>query len=232
MTVRAVPGYERLLEIVLAAAIVGGPLGYLVGGAFSPAVHVSGEATIAAYAEANPLTNALHIAAFVVASFLLPIGAVGLAFLAYDRTPWLATIGGLLGVAGWLPFSALAALDDLVRAISHQPYGESAADLLDRFTTDVVMSVYLIVYIVCHLVAYVLLGLALRRARVVPWWGAWSLIASSPVTIVAFALPGDVGSVALAIGVAGLALLLIGSLPAGRAMAVRHRLQSRHPESQ
>lgn len=115
------PGYERLLRVVLAVAIVGGPLGFLLGGLLAPAVHNSGRSTIAANAAANPVINATHLAAFAVASFLLPIGAAGLAYLAYRRTPWLPTIGGLLGVAGWLPFAALTALDGLAATMPNCP---------------------------------------------------------------------------------------------------------------
>jgi hypothetical protein len=138
-------------------------------------------ASIAASAAANPIGNAVHIAAFVLASFLLPIGAVGLAQLAYRRTPWLATIAGLLAVIGWLPFSALAALDDLLSTMTRMPDSDSYTALYDRFTTDAVMTTYLLVYIIGHLVAYVLLGIALRRARVIPWWAAWTMLASSPL---------------------------------------------------
>jgi hypothetical protein len=109
------PGPERVLRIVGAAAIVGGPLGYL--------------------------------------------------------------LGGLLGVVGWAPFSALAALDDLASVMSRQPGRSAYAGLLDGFTNDSVMGSYLIVYVVCHLVAYVLLGIALRRARLgtpAPWQPARS----------------------------------------------------------
>jgi hypothetical protein len=82
------------------------------------------------------------------------------------------------------------------------------------------MSTYLLVYIVCHLVAYVLLGIALRRAQVIPEWAAWSMVASSPLTIAAFVLP----SRPIAVGYLALTLLVIGSLPAARAMATRQRL--------
>ncbi len=217
-----VPGYERLRQVVLAVAIVGGPLAFDLGGILSPSVHDTGAASIAADAAANGITNATHIAAFVAASFLLPIGAVGLAQLAYHRTPWLATTGGLLAVVGWLPFSALAALDDLTSTMAHLPDSGSYAGLWDQFSTDAVMGTYLIVYIVGHLVAYVLLGVALRRGRVIPEWAAWSMIASSPLTIAVFVLPGR----PLAVGYAALTLLVIGSLPAARAMAARHRLPS------
>lgn len=220
----AVPRYERLLQVGLAVGIVGGPLGYLVGGLLSPAVHLSGQSTIAANAIANPVGNAAHLVAFVVASFLLPVGAFGLAQLAFRRTPWLATVAGVLGVVGWLPFPALAALDDLALTMAHLPDSGSYATLLDRFTNDAVMSAYLIIYISFHLVAYVLFGIALRRADVIPSWAAWAMIASSPLTIVAFALPGQMGPGGLAVGAAAVTLLLIGSLPAAQLMATRHGL--------
>jgi multidrug transporter EmrE-like cation transporter len=80
------------------------------------------------------------------------------------------------------------------------------------------MMLFLLVYVVAHLVAYVLLGIALTRARAVPRWAGWSLIASSPVTMAAFVPPGRPVAT---VGIAGLALLLIGSIPASRAMLSR-----------
>jgi hypothetical protein len=217
----SVPAYRRLLELVMAVAIVGGPLTYVLGGVLAPSIHDTGQASIAANAAAGRTTNAVHLAAFVLASFLLPIGAVGLAQLAYSRAPWLATIGGLLAVVGWLPFSALTALDDLTSTMASLPDSGSYAALLDRFSTDAVMSTYLIVYIVGHLVAYVLLGIALRRAGVVPGWAAWAMIASSPLTVAAFVLPGS----PRAVGGVALALLVLGSLPAALGAVRRPGLQ-------
>ncbi len=210
-------GTERLLRVLVVTAIVGGPLGYVVGGLLAPAVHASGASTIESNAAANPVTNAVHLAAFVAASFLLPVGAAGLAYLCYHRMPWLATIGGLLGVVGWLPFSALAALDDLASTMAQGPDQGSYAALLDRFTNDEVMNTYLVVYVVGHLAAYVLFGIGLYRAGAIPLWAAWAMIASSPLTIAAFAFHGGGRT---AVGVVALILLLIGSLPAARAMAV------------
>src|SRR5260370_30461469 len=115
-------------------ALVGCPRGCLLGGLLAPAVHHSGRSTIASNAAANSLTNATHLAAFVVASFLLPIGAAGLAHLAYRRTPWLATIGGLLGTVGWLPFSPLPTPHTLPSTIAPPPDISPYPTLLDRFT--------------------------------------------------------------------------------------------------
>jgi hypothetical protein len=217
----SVPPYRRLLQVVMAVAIVGGPLAYVLGGLLAPAIHDTGQASIAANAAAGQATNAVHLAAFVLASFLLPIGAVGLAQLAYPRAPWLATTGGLLAVVGWLPFSALAALDDLTSTMASLPDGGSYAALLDRFSTDAVMTTYLLVYILGHLVAYVLLGIALGRAGVVPGWAAWAIVASSPLTVAAFVLPGS----PRAVGAVALALLLLGSLPAAAAAVRQPRPQ-------
>ncbi len=218
-SISSVPGHQRLRQVVLATGVVGGPLMIVLGGALAPSIHDTGQASIAANAAANPTTNAAHLAAFVLASFLLPIGAIGLARLAYPRTPWLATIGGLLAVVGWLPFSALAALDDLTSAMAQLPNSGSYAELLDRFSTDAVMGTYLLVYVIGHLVAYVLLGAALLRGRVIPRWAAWSMIASSPLTIAAFALPGS----PRATGAVAFTLLLLGSLPAARATFLDRR---------
>jgi hypothetical protein len=216
-------GPRRLRQIVLAVAIAGGPLAFVVGGLLAPSIHDTGQASIAANAAANPTANALHLAAFVVASDLLPIGAIGLARLAYPRTPWLATVGGLLAVVGWLPFSALAALDDLTSTMAQLPNASSFAHLLDRFSTDPVMGSYLLVYVIGHLVAYVLLGVALRKGRVIPGWAAWAMIASSPLTIAAFVLPAS----PRATGAVALGLLVLGSLPAARATLVAAPLQRR-----
>jgi hypothetical protein len=199
-----------LIRTILAIAAVGGPLGYLVGGALSPSIHRPAAETISAAATANTATNTAHMVAFVVASYLLPAGAIALAWLAYPRKPWLATIGGLLALAGWLPFSALTALDDLINAMDGQ---ESFADLLDRFSTGPVMTSYLLVYVIGHLVAYVLLGIALIGR--IPGWAAWSLIASSPLTVAAFLVPTGARQ---AVGVAALSLLVLSSLPAARAI--------------
>jgi len=205
---------ERRLRGAMAVAIVGGPLGFLVGALLAPAIHDSGALTIAANQTANPISNDIHVAAFMVASFLLPVSVVGLAWLAYPAAPRLATVGGVLGVIGWLPYSALTALDDLARPMGEMPRGADYAGLLDRFTNDPAMNGYLIVYIIGHLLTYVLLGIALRRARVVPGWASWALVASSPLTLAVFVLPTR----PLALGYVALGLLALGSLPVARAM--------------
>jgi hypothetical protein len=216
-------GPQRLVRVMAAVAIIGGPLGYLIGGVLEPAGHTDGRATISANALADPTTNATHLVAFVIASLLLPVGTAALAYLAWRRAPWLAVIGGTLGVLGWFPFSALTALDDLAVAMTRAPDNGSFAGLWDVFAFDPVMNSYLIIYIVGHLVAYVLLGIALLRAGVLPRWAATAMIASSPLMIAAWVIPGGLGSVGLGIAAASVGLLIVGSLPAARTVLASPR---------
>jgi hypothetical protein len=146
----------------------------------------AGAKNIAANVAADPTTNELHLGIYVLETFLLPLGILGLAGLALRRSPWLATIGGGLGLNGWLPWSALAAQDDLTFRMAQLGGDAQLVDLWNRFTTDWAMGVFTLIYVLCHLAAFVVLGVALGRARLIPWWAAWALMLTSPITIIAF----------------------------------------------
>jgi hypothetical protein len=45
-------------------------------------------------------------------------------------------------------------------------------ELWNRFTTDWVMGTLTLVYVLCHLAAFVILGIALGRTRLIPSWAA------------------------------------------------------------
>jgi hypothetical protein len=168
----------------------------------------NGAANIAANAAANPFTNQLHVTTYVLETFLLPLSLLGLAGLASRRSPWLATIGGGLGLFGWLPWSALTAQDDLTVQMARMGNSPQFVALWNRFTTDGTMMFFLLVYVICHLVAYVILGLALHRAGVVPTWAAWALALTSPLTVASFATRQH------ALLYLVLALWIAGSVPA------------------
>jgi hypothetical protein len=105
---------DSLQNIAFALTILLAPVTYCLGGLLDPVIHVTdGAANVAANAAANPFTNGLHLASFVVGSFVLPISIIGIARLVMPRSPWLAFIGGALGLLGWLPMSALTAQEDL-----------------------------------------------------------------------------------------------------------------------
>ena len=196
------------------------PAVLIPGTLFNPAVGGigAGAANIAANAAADPTTNQLHIAVYVLETFVLPASVVGLAGLALRRSPWLATIGGGLGLIGWLPWSALAAQDDLTFQMAQMGGGPLFVELWNRFTTDRTMGALTLIYVICHLSGYVLLGIALARARIIPPWAAWSLVLTSPITLIAF--PTHLHELLYLV----IALWFVGSVPA--AVAVwRSRLE-------
>ena len=206
---------ETVRRAGFAAAILLAPIVLVPGTIFNPAIGGIGRgaANLAANAAASPVLNQVHVAAYVLESFLLPISVLGLAGLALRRSPWLATIGGALGLFGWLPFGALAAQDDLTFQMASMGGGSAYVALWDRFTTDATMFGFLLVYIVCHLAAYVVLPIALWRGRLIPGWAAWALALTSPVTVAGFATR-QIAAVGLII----CALLLAGSIPAAWAV--------------
>jgi uncharacterized protein YhhL (DUF1145 family) len=199
---------------VYAASMLLAPILLIPGTLFNPAVGgiAAGAKNIAANVAADPTTNQLHLGIYVLETFLLPLGILGLAGLALRRSPWLATIGGGLGLIGWLPWSALTAQDDLTFRMAQLGGDAQLVDLWNRFTTDWAMGVLTLIYVLCHLAAFVVLGVALGRARVIPWWAGWALILTSPITIIAFPAhqPGLLYLVA--------ALWVAGSLPAALAV--------------
>jgi hypothetical protein len=211
---RQVPVQLRLRQSALAVSIVGGPLAFLVGGMLSPTISRDGQTLIAANIKAGEALNITHLWAFVVGSFLLPVSILGLAQLVYRRSPKLAASGAVFGIIGWLPLAALTALDGLIYTMAEQPNGTSYAGLLNAFYGGPMMMTFLVVYIVGHLLTYVLLGIALDRTRAIPRWAAWAIVASSPLTMLMFALPGN----PQAAGGVAIGLLVIGSVPAARAV--------------
>ena len=190
------------------------PIFLLLGTLLNPAVGgiAAGAANIAANATADPTTNQLHLAFYAVETFLLPVSVLALAGLVLDRSPWLATIGGGLGLVGWLPWAALVAQDDLTFQMAQTGGSPQFVDLWNRFTTDATMGPLTLIYVICHLIAYVLLGIALGRTGVIPTWAAWALALTSPITVIAF--PTHVHELLYVVAV----LMLAGSIPAAQAV--------------
>lgn len=184
----SVPGYRRVQQIFLAAGMGLAPLTLIVYNVLSPLIRGDGAQMIAANLAVDATTNQLHLAFGVATGFLLPVGFLGLAALTMKRAPWLATIGGILGLLGWLPWLALIGQEALTYDMAQMGGGAQFAALWDRFNGDPVMTFYLLFYIICHLVSAVLLAIALGRTGVVPVWSAWALGLTTPLTMAAFPL--------------------------------------------
>jgi hypothetical protein len=211
---RAVSSHVTFLRWCFASCIVLGPVVAFLYGFLNPTpLHVTnGAVAIAVNTTANPLANQVHLGLGVVLSFLLPLWNLGIAWLTLRRAPWLATIAGLLGLVGWIPWSALIGQEALTATMAQMGGGMQFAALWDRFNGSGVLTAYLLIYIVGHLFSAVLLAIALGRSRLVPAWVAWALALTSPLQIVTFLVHQ------LAVGILVALLWLGSSLPIARAL--------------
>jgi hypothetical protein len=177
---------QTILRWVFVLSIGLAPITLFAYTIFAPFLRGDGQAAIAANIAASPVTNQLHLAFGVAAGLLLPIAFLGLAVLAMKRSPGWATAGGILGLFGWLPWSALMAQEALTADMAKLGGGSQFAQLWDTFNADGVMLFFILFYIICHLLSAIFLGIALIRAHAVPRWSAWALILTSPLSVIAF----------------------------------------------
>src|SRR6266567_4669925 len=144
----------------------------------------NGREPLIASAMAGPTGNILHLIGAVAASFFLPLGYLGMSLLGMRRAPWLATISAALSLVGWIPWAALMGLDALASDINQIGSTGQFAALWTHFNGDPVMTTYLWIYVIGHLVSAVLIGFMLGRLHLVPVWAAWAFALTSPLTIV------------------------------------------------
>ena len=115
----------------------------------------------------------LQLVAAVAASFFLPLGYLGMSLLGLWHAPGLATVSAALSLIGWIPWSALISLDDLAYDITRLGGNTGLVALWSQFNSDAVMSTYLVIYVIGHLLSALLIGLMLGRLGIVPAWAAW-----------------------------------------------------------
>src|SRR5207244_1785279 len=126
-------------------------------------------------AMAGPTGNTLHFIGAIAASFFLPLGYLGMSLLGMRRAPWLATISSALSLLGWIPWAALMGLDALAYDLNQIGSTAQFAALWTHFNGDPVMTTYLWIYVIGHLVSAVLIGFMLGRLHLVPVWHVWGI---------------------------------------------------------
>ncbi|HLY30143.1 MAG TPA: hypothetical protein VKQ36_03890 [Ktedonobacterales bacterium] len=209
----ATPAYLTWQRRLLAACIILAPLSitlYLV------AWPGNGRQPLVASAMAGSTGNILHFIGGVTASFFLPLGYMGMSLLGMRRSPGLATISVALSLIGWIPWAALMGSDDLAYDINQVGSTPQLAAIWAHFNGDAVLSTYLIIYIVGHLLSAVLIGIMLGRLRIIPAWAAWAFALTSPITILIFPVHNAIFQDALKYLIC--ALWIIGATPAAFAM--------------
>ncbi len=167
-------------------------------------------------AMAGPTGNTLHFIGAIAASFFLPLGYLGMSLLGMRRSPWLATISAALSLVGWIPWAALMGLDSLAYDINQVGLTPQLAALWYYFNGDPVMTTFLLIYVIGHLLSAVLIGFLLGRLHLIPAWTAWAFALSSPLTILIFPVHSLIFQDALKYLIC--VLLFMGAIPAAFAM--------------
>jgi hypothetical protein len=180
-------------------------------------------------AMAGPTGNTLHFIGAIAASFFLPLGYLGMSLLGMRRAPWLATLSAALSLVGWIPWAALMGLDDLAYDIVQTGSTAQFAALWTHFNGDTVMTIYLVIYIIGHLVSAVLIGFMLGRLHLVPAWAAWAFALTSPLTILLILI--HIHNLIFQDGLKYLicALWILGAIPAALAMLTHKDLAQPKP---
>jgi hypothetical protein len=216
-----VPVHRRLRYALLAASVVLAPLALTTWFATCPTfdagcpdqTHTVG--VLADFRNLSPALTHLFLWANVAAPYLYPASCLGLGILALNRAPWLATLGILFGWAGSIPWGLVADQMFMLHAMAGLGHDTVSVAVGHRYYSTPQVGVFLAGW-GGHLIAYVLLGLALWRARAVPRWAAVLVIAGVPLMMSAYS-PGS----SYLLQVAGYALEAIAGVPVAWALLRR-----------
>ena len=179
----------------------------------NPACPVGTSATLVAFRTDNPLLLQLFFGVTFISAYIYPLSYIGLGRLAMKRSPWLSTIGIACGFVGSVVWSLFAGETFWLAVATHVDFDTQFLMLGKAYVANWVVLAMHGGWVIGHLLGYVLLGIALLRARVTPRWAAWLLI-GSPLLMGPLAYGTGLGL----LQVLGYVLVFIGSIPAALAM--------------
>ena len=212
------PIIYRLQRLFFAASIFLGTAAILVS-AFTNPPYFGSEpgiaAAIATNAAGSDLMDQIHLVTLLIAAYLLPLGFLAMAWLANRRSPWLASLGALIALLGFLPLALYAGQDSLFYDIARWGSNPQFVDLAQRWNGDGIMTFYGIVFGLGTVFGPLLIGIALWRSRAIPAWAAACITFSRLPVFFFLAVPYRV---ATAIVLGGTVLLFVGSIPAALAI--------------
>jgi hypothetical protein len=148
------------------------------------------------------------LAVNMLAPYVVPLSIVGLAVVAWRTSPWLALIGAIAGWLGAIPWGFFSEAISLATSATRTGDDSGFTGVLETAYADWHLLVVATGWVLGHLIAYVLLGIALARAPDVPRWSGVALIVSA-------ALIGPIayGSGLGVVQVAGYLLIALASVP-------------------
>jgi hypothetical protein len=145
--------------------------------------------------------------------FVYPVSYIGLGLLAVARSPWLATLGVIGGFAAGIVWGPIAGQMVLLDGMAQLTPGLLFVTIENHFYASWMVLTLGALWLFGHLVGYVLIGIALLRARAIPRWAAWLFI-GSPLLMGPIAYGSGQGL----LQILGYVLVLVASAPAAFAM--------------
>lgn len=215
------PVYRKLHRAFFALCILLAPLtlslwfGLCPTGAGDPACPDMGStlAVFAAFRAMNLQLMQVFLFLSLIVPFLYSLSYVGLGLLALERSPWLATFGMACGFAAGVVWAAIADSMNMLGTMAQIGLNPLFVTVEHHYYATWLVLAFGAAWVIGHLLGYVLLGIALARARVIPLWAACLIIVSAPL----------MGPIAYGTGlgllqILGFVLIFIGSIPAALAM--------------
>jgi len=217
----AEPVYRKLHRAFFALCIVLAPLtlslwfGLCPTGANDAACPDMGStlAVFAAFRAMNPQLMQVFLFLSLIVPYLYSLSYVGLGLLAMKRSPWLATLGMACGFAAGVVWAAIADSITMLTSMAQISLNPLFVTVQHHYYANWLILAFGAAWVIGHQLGYILLGIALARARVIPLWAACLFIVSVPI----------MGPIAYGTGlgllqILGYVLVFVGSVPAALTM--------------
>ena len=215
-TPRPTRDLRRTWRLSLAVLLPLGPLLVTISRAIMPSFSSDDRLEIVtdSLADTTALSAGIWLGFFAIP--LLLIGTLAVGHLARRRAPVLATVGTVITFLAFASASVLSSTEAVILAAGDAGLDPNAIDrILLAMERHPTYGIGIGLFVIGHIVGLVLLGIALRRSRVVPGWVAWVVAVSQPLHFVAYVI---LNSRVLDV-VAGWGLTTIGFLAVGVAIA-------------
>lgn len=170
-------------------------------------------AVFTAFRTMNPQLMQFLLALGLMAAYVYPLSYIGLGLLAMKRSPWLATLGMACGFAAGIVWGPIAGQISVINGMAQIGTNPLFVTIEHHYFSDWTTLAFGTAWVIGHLLGYVLLGIALARARAIPRWAAWLFVAVTPLMG-----PIAYGTNLGLIQELGYALIFIASIPAAWAM--------------
>lgn len=166
-------------------------------------------AVFTAFRVMNPQLMQTFLFLSLIIPYVYSLSYVGLGILAMKRSPWLAMLGIVCGFAAGVTWAVIADSVDMLNSMAQVSLNPLFVTVEHHYYSTWLIFAFGAAWVIGHLLGYVLLGIALLRARTIPRWSAWLLIVSAPIMG-----PIAYGTNLGLLQILGYVLVFIGSVPA------------------